>query len=180
MIAFLMCIGCFKTEKETPSEIVKIELIAEHTEGKTPRMRLENVQQKHVEIMVSAYKELEAYHGSDLTKEIKEIRFVGKDAPWKPITDKHYCIDTKAEESSSTEHVYYFANYCRSLSTLLRETNEALLSYVDIQTCEDLCSCVEEKKLTFKSKINCIEFCKPKGVELTCESNTSLKKSCCL
>ena len=180
MIGFFLFLGCSNTQKEPLATTVNLELIDEYKEGTTPRIQVENVQKKHLDIMISAYKELEAYHGSNLTKEVQEIRFVGKDFPWKPLTDKHYCIDTQAPESSGTEHIYYFANYCRSLSTLLRETNEILISYIDIQSCEDLCSCIEEKKITFRRKINCIEFCKPKGVELACESNKSLKKACCL
>ena len=180
MMLWVFWSGCAKPESKSVEDDVQIELIAEHTEGKMPKFRIEHVQQKHLDVILSAYKELEAYHGVELSKDVEQIRFVGQDFPWKPITEKHYCIDVREQESTEKEHVYKFANYCRSVSTLLRETNEILNSYINIQTCEDVCACVDAKELSMFRSLSCLDFCKPKGVELTCESNKTLKKQCCM
>lgn len=189
MILSLVLLGCSKETKkneESKENEVVVPLISEHSEGKNPIIQFEQVHEKHLEIMLSAYQELNTYYEGVLNTDVKQVRFVGKSSPWKPQADGHYCIDVRSPDSSKTEHIYYFANYCRSLSTLLRETSTILYSYVDIQTCEDLCSCVMEKGLRLSTRIDeknvrCTTYCKSLGLEVTCSNNGSdLKNKCCV
>ena len=189
MILGILLLGCSKeTTKPKESQVteVTVPLVSEYSEGKSPVVQFEQVREKHLEIMLSAYKELNAYYDGVLNTELKRVRFVGKASPWKPQTDGHYCIDIRSEDSTETEHIYYFANYCRSLSTLLRETSNILYAYVNIQTCDDLCSCVMEKGLRLQTTINkknvsCTTYCKSLGWEVTCSnSGQDLKNKCCV
>lgn len=185
----LLVLGCGKEEvKEnvTKDNVEKtVPLISKHSEGKKPVFTIEEVREKHLEVILSAYKELHAYYDGVLNTDVEVIRFVGKSAPWKPQTDGHYCIDVLRSESTDKEHVYYFANYCRSLSTLLRETNNILYSYINIQTCSDLCSCVMEKGSRLRTTINnknvdCITYCESLGWEVTCtKGGQDLMNKCC-
>ena len=116
MILGLLLLGCSKeTKKNEESKEIEavVPLISEHSEGKSPIIQFEQVREKHLEIMLSAYKELNTYYDGVLNTDIKRVRFVGKSSPWKPQTDGHYCIDVRSPESSKTEHIYHFANYCR-------------------------------------------------------------------
>ena len=171
--------ACSSPSIEEQTQVSTIELIETHSEDSKPALQIEKVQAHHLAIMLSAYKELEAYYGSVLSKEVKRIRFVGQDSPWKPLAEKHYCIDLRSEDSTEVEHIYYFANYCRSKSTLLRETNEVLFSYVDIQTCSDLCSCVMEKHVSWQTGATCLSYCESLTWEVTCESHPEVKNKCC-
>ena len=185
----VVLLGCSKEvvpPKESKKSIQEIApLVPEHSEGKSPVIQVEQVREKHLEIMLSAYKELNAYYDGVLNTDIQRIRFVGKPSPWKPQTDGQYCIDVLSADSSQTEHIYYFANYCRSLSTLLRENNNVLYSYINIQTCADLCSCVMEKGSRLKTTINnknldCLTYCESLGWEVTCDNGgQDLKNKCC-
>ncbi|MAA79192.1 MAG: hypothetical protein CL916_08015 [Deltaproteobacteria bacterium] len=189
MIFGILVFGCSKEivqpkeNKEQTKEAVP--LISKHVEGKIPVIQIEEVREKHLEIMLSAYKELNAYYDGVLNTDVQRVRFVGRTSPWKPQTDGQYCIDALSADSSQTEHIYYFANYCRSLSTLLRETNNILYSYINIQTCTDLCSCVMEKGLRLKTRIDkknvdCLTYCESLGWEVTCStSGQDLKNKCC-
>jgi len=189
MFLLILLLGCskevVKPKENNEGTRVEVSLISKHIEGKSPVIQVEQVRAKHLEIMLSAYKELSAYYDGVLNTDIQKIRLVGKSAPWKPQTDGQYCIDVRSTDSSETEHVYYFANYCRSLSTLLRETNSIFYSYIDIQTCSDLCSCVMEKGSRLKTTINkknvdCLTYCESLGWEVTCENGgQDLKNKCC-
>ena len=186
MIVSLVLFSCFeesRTEKKKEMNVEqkqKIVLIAKHVEGTRPKIHIEQVQEKHLNLMLSGYKELEAYYGSVLTSDVDTIRFVGQDAPWKPETEGRYCIDVRNQQSTKTEHIYFFANYCRSLSTLLRETNETLYSYVSIQTCSDLCSCIMEKGVKLNTgKMDCMTFCQSLGWEVTCSKGPDIQSICC-
>lgn len=187
MTLILSLLSCFeKSDIEqkkdlNQQEIQKVILIPEHIEGSRPAVHIEQVREKHLDMMLSAYKELEAYYGSVLSTKVQKIRFVGKSSPWKPHAEKRYCIDARSKESTDSEHIYYFANYCRSLSTLLRETNDILYSYIDIQTCSDLCSCVMEKGITLKAgKMDCMTFCQSLGWEVTCSKGNEVHSECCV
>ena len=180
-------LGCSKEAPQSPQKsevkIQEVPYVSSHSEGENPVFLIENIQEKHLEMMLAAYKELETYYDGVLSTDVKKIRFVGKPSPWKPTTDGQYCIDTLSSTSTKTEHIYYFANYCRSLSTLLRETNHILYSYINIQTCEDLCSCVMEKGLRVRTTINkknvsCITYCKSIGWENTCTQGNVNTKCC--
>ena len=43
--------------------------------------------------MKKAVYELQAYYGKNLSETVSKIHLEGQDAPWKPATDNHYCID---------------------------------------------------------------------------------------
>ena len=164
---FIGFMACSSDKKAPTTEITEIETTEYSQPTDALSLHIDNVQEKHLEIMLMAYKELEAYYGGTLQAEVRTIRFVGKASPWKPIEDGHYCIDQIAEESTESEHIYYFANYCRSKSTLLRETNRVLYSYINIQTCAELCACVMEKQLNMKLPKNM--DCKTLIAKLDCK-----------
>ena len=178
---FLVFMACTSDKNVSELDTPKMEATNFSQQSDSLSLHIENVQEKHLEIMLMAYKELEAYYGGSLQADTHKIRFVGKDAPWKPISDGHYCIDSRASESTEEEHIYYFANYCRSKSTLLRETNRVLYSYINIQTCSDLCACVMEKQLhiNLPKNMDCKTYCASSTWDLTCSSNANINAQCC-
>ena len=65
--------------------------------------------------------------------------------------------------------------------SLLRETNRVLYSYINIQTCADLCACVMEKQINMKlpKNMDCKTYCESSTWDLTCTSDTILGEQCC-
>ena len=181
VLLFFCLMACSSDNSIPTTEVNSIDTTEYSQTAKTLSLHIDNVQEKHLEIMLMAYKELEAYYGGTLQAEVRTIRFVGKQSPWKPIQDGHYCIDQRAAESTEAEHIYYFANYCRSKSTLLRETNRVLYGYIDIQTCTELCACVMEKQLNMRlpKNMDCKTYCESSTWDLTCASDAELNTQCC-
>ena len=172
--------GC-TTDKKQTLEKKEIETIDFLFEKSSPKIHITNVQPKHLEVMLDAYRELEAYYGKELASNITVIRFKGQSSPWVPEEEKHYCVDSKHPDSTAQEHVYYFANHCRSYSTLLRETNKVLYSYIDIQTCDDLCACMIEEQISLrfgKDNLDCKKYCGSTNWEHVCTEFPKLKTCC--
>ena len=172
--------GC-KSEKKTEVKIKEIETQDFIFERSSPQLHIKNVQEKHLSVMLDAYRELEAYYGRELASDIDVIRFEGQETPWVPEAERHYCVDVKHPSSTKKEHVYYFATRCRSYSTLLRETNRVLYSYIDIQTCDELCACMIEEELSVrfgKDNLDCKTYCGSTNWEHICQEFSELKQCC--
>ena len=184
VLAILLGFAC----RDKPQQKAKVEQIAQETtdflfEQSTPQIHITNVQERQLETMKTAVYELQAYYGKNLSETVSKIHLEGQDAPWKPATDNHYCIDPieYVEENKQRQAVAKFANYCRSSATLLRETNELLYKFVKLDTCKELCDCVIESgySMEIPKGQTCLTYCNSSSWELTCEEDPVLKKACC-
>ena len=190
-MVLLFCLGrwvCKKQEEQPAQEIDSASpaVVTFHDEKSKPSVHISNAFPRQKEMIVKAYQQNLAYYKVLSSKDIARIRFVGVDAPWKPKAERHYCIDTPQrqaiKEGGGQEDVYYFANYCRSLSTIFRESDRIFKSYIDFKNCEDLCNCAVEKHLdVFPAKAkSCMKYCKDVTWEQLCSSSADLNRKCCL
>ena len=137
-------------------------------------------------MIVDAYRQNLAYYKTLSKKDVAQIRFVGVDAPWKPEAERHYCIDAPVRQTieggQAKEDVYYFANYCRSLSTIFRESDRIFKSYIDFENCADICNCAIENHLEVfpKKAKSCVRYCEDMTWEQFCTASADLERQCCL
>ena len=47
--------------------------VPSHSEGENPVFLIENIQEKHLEMMLAAYKELETYYDGVLSTDVKKL-----------------------------------------------------------------------------------------------------------
>ena len=104
----------------------KVEQIAQETtdflfEQSTPQIHITNVQERQLETMKTAVYELQAYYGKNLSETVSKIHLEGQDAPWKPATDNHYCIDPIEYVEENKQRQLANLNYCRSSATYARD-----------------------------------------------------------
>jgi len=149
-----------------------------------PRVYVVDARSKQKQMIVDAYLQNIAYYKELNVQNVDRIRFVGKDAPWKPAAERQYCIDAKQRKTTAdgVEDVYYFANYCRSISVLFREADRVFKSYIEFKNCEEICNCSMENHIdtTPEGAGSCVQYCKDVTWEQLCTSDASLKQQCCL
>ena len=180
-------LGCTKPEyKEKKQEASSSERVSFYDEQHKPSVLVSNAFPRQRKMIVDAYQQNLVYYEQFNKKEVAQIRFVGIDAPWKPEAERHYCIDAPQRKSiageKEKEDVYYFANYCRSLSTLFREADKIFKSYVDFESCTDICNCAIENHLAVfpKTAKSCVRYCEDMTWEQFCTVDVNLERKCCL
>ncbi|MEC7986268.1 MAG: hypothetical protein VX278_13970 [Myxococcota bacterium] len=188
---WLLCFGLFgcnsPAEKTKPAlDTATPDVVSFHDTERKPSLHISNSFPKQQKMIVDAYKQNIAYYQSISSKEVVQVRFVGMNKPWKPEAERHYCIDVPLRQAidggSEQEDVYYFANYCRSLSTLFREADRIFKSYIDFEDCTDICNCALENHLEVipKNARSCERYCEDMTWEQFCSSSADLERQCCL